>query len=101
VDNGTFYLLLDSPPTGGTYNCILPPLAPATACLPSQSPLREGASVEVNEARATFSLLQAQQNENMAKVMAENDKLKDQIGILTTETKDLQARNEALEANRQ
>ncbi|KAK7088893.1 hypothetical protein V1264_024347 [Littorina saxatilis] len=65
--NGTFRLLLPYPPSGGNYTCSLPPLSPATHCLPPLSPLLEGATVTVDEVKASFTLLEARQRETEAR----------------------------------
>ncbi|XP_070173688.1 uncharacterized protein [Littorina saxatilis] len=65
--NGTFRLLLPNPPSGGNYTCTLPPLSPATRCLPPLSPLLEGATVTVDEGKVSFTLLEARQRETEAR----------------------------------
>ncbi|XP_070182624.1 uncharacterized protein [Littorina saxatilis] len=74
--NGTFRLLLPNPPSGGNYTCTLPPLSPATRCLPPLSPLLEGATVTVDQVKASFTLLEARQRETEARLEA---KLKETI----------------------
>ncbi|KAK7089760.1 uncharacterized protein [Littorina saxatilis] len=82
--NGTFRLLLPNPPSGGNYTCTLPPLSPATRCLPPLSPLLEGATVTVDQVKASFTLLEARQQEMEKNVSAENARLQTELDALKT-----------------
>ncbi|KAK7089762.1 uncharacterized protein [Littorina saxatilis] len=82
--NGTFRLLLPNPPSGGNYTCTLPPLSPATRCLPPLSPLLEGATVIVDQVKASFTLLEARQQEMEKNVSAENARLQTELDALKT-----------------
>ncbi|XP_070175906.1 complement C1q-like protein 4, partial [Littorina saxatilis] len=98
-ENGTFHLLLPNPPSGGNYTCTLPPLSPASRCLPPLSPLLEGATVHVDQVKVSFTLLEARQKETedrqrdtgtrqqetQRKLVADNEQLKKDVT-------DLQAR---------
>eukprot|EP00916_Digyalum_oweni_P002101 GHVL01003916.1.p1 GENE.GHVL01003916.1~~GHVL01003916.1.p1 ORF type:complete len:410 (+),score=18.93 GHVL01003916.1:115-1344(+) len=82
--NGTFRLLLPNPPSGGNYTCTLPPLSPATRCLPPLSPLLEGATVTVDQVKVSFTLLEARQQEMEKNVSAENARLQTELDALKT-----------------
>ncbi|KAK7109595.1 uncharacterized protein [Littorina saxatilis] len=105
-NNGTYRLLLPNPPSGGNYTCSVLPPSPAIRCLPPGSPLREGATVTVNEVKASFTLLEARQRETEARqqnmlmqmesantrLQAELDSVKRQNSLLQKTTASLEAR---------
>ncbi|KAK7093364.1 uncharacterized protein [Littorina saxatilis] len=90
--NGTFRLLLPNPPSGGNYTCSLPPLSPATRCLPPLSPLLEGATVTVDEVKVSFALLEARQGETEARLEA---KQRETEARLEAKQRETEARLEA------
>jgi hypothetical protein len=86
-DNDTFYLRLPNPPSGGNYTCRLPPFEPATSCLPQNSPLRdpEGASIAVDEVKASFSILAAEMAEQKTSFESRLNVLENQNADLVNE----------------
>jgi hypothetical protein len=80
-DNGTFYLRLPNPPSGGNYTCRLSPFEPATSCLPQNSPLRdpEGASIAVDEVKASFGILAAEMAEQKTSFVSELSLVKNEL----------------------
>ena len=56
-DNDRFFLAVPNPFIGGIYTCYIDNSSPATLCIPSNSPLRRGATVLVDGVEGRISLM--------------------------------------------
>ena len=97
--NDTYHLLIPTPPSGGTYKCRLPLSAPATSCLPSDSPLVEGARVDLDQTKVTFAILSAQQGEIRDQLTAQVTSLTSEVNVLKSDNMQLKAENRQLQGN--
>nr|QBA18382.1 VIgL family C1q-related protein 12 [Littorina littorea] len=91
-DNGNFQLLIPNPLEGGNYTCSLPREELATKCLPRDSELLEEVSVEVDEDKSRFSMLEARQQELLEMMKAENDQLLNYVANVSDKTDALEER---------
>nr|KAG5700943.1 hypothetical protein BaRGS_034228 [Batillaria attramentaria] len=81
-ENGRFLLSVPNPVVSGEYSCVIDDTSPASLCVPSGSPLRRGATVNVDGVQAQFVIMEARMMSMQLKeeqLEQENAALKQQL----------------------
>nr|KAG5709745.1 hypothetical protein BaRGS_027770 [Batillaria attramentaria] len=60
MDNGRFLLSVPNPVVSGEYTCVLDDTSPASLCVDSDSPLKQGATTSVDGVQAQLAIMGAQ-----------------------------------------
>nr|KAG5700941.1 hypothetical protein BaRGS_034226 [Batillaria attramentaria] len=74
-DNGRFLLSVPNPVVSGEYSCAIDDTSPASLCVQSDSPLKRGATVNVDGVQAQLVIMEAR----MSSYQQENAALKQQL----------------------
>ena len=94
-ENGRFFLAVPNPFIGGNYTCNIDNSSTATLCIPSNSPLRRGATVLVDGVEGRISLMGSE----MQTMKSKETQMAGQIQTLQTEKSQMGGEIQSLRAN--